>query len=161
MSTLAWSDKLSNQLEPMDQTHREFIEMYNTMAAALAQGSAEQLLAAMDAFIDHTEAHFAMENRWMAAVGFPGCHKGEHDRVMQVLLDVRRRTLDGDTFLCRRLIEELPAWFEGHVNGMDAALAYYLGSIGFDVNAEVAGEAGCGTAACSCSTAENVALAAH
>ena len=160
MSTLAWSDKLSDQLEPMDQTHREFIELYNALAQALAQGTADTLLAAMDAFIDHTEAHFAMENRWMEAVGFPGCHTGEHDRVMQVLLDVRRRTVDGDTFLCRRLIEELPAWFEGHVNGMDAALAYYLGSIGFDVNAETPAEATCNTAACSCSTAENAAALA-
>lgn len=160
MPLIAWSDKLSNQLEPMDQTHREFIELYNAMAEALAQGTADTLLAAMDAFIDHTEAHFAMENRWMAAVGFPGCHKGEHDRVMQVLLDVRRRTFEGDTFFCRRLIEELPAWFEGHVNGMDAALAYYLNSIGFDVHAETPATA-CNAAACSCSSAENLAAAAH
>ena len=34
--------------------------------------------------------------------------------------------------LGRRLIEELPAWFENHVNGMDAALAFHLDSIGFD-----------------------------
>ena len=36
------------------------------------------------------------------------------------------------TGLGRRLIEELPAWFENHVNGMDAALAFHLDSIGFD-----------------------------
>ena len=28
--------------------------------------------------------------------------------------------------LGRRLVEELPGWFENHATGMDAALAYYL-----------------------------------
>lgn len=49
------------------------------------------------------------------------------------MLDIRGRAERGDLFLARRLIEELPAWFENHVNGMDAALAFHLASIGFDV----------------------------
>lgn len=68
----------------------------------------------------------------MAAVDFPGCHRGEHDRVLAVMHDIRKRVEKGDLFLGRRLIEELPAWFENHVNGMDAALAFHLDSIGFD-----------------------------
>lgn len=128
MSGLVWSDALANELAPMDETHREFVDCYNAVASA----TADQLLPAFDALIAHTEAHFGLENRWMEAVDFPGCHRAEHDRVLAVMHDIRRRVAAGDTFFCKRLVEELPAWFRNHVDGMDAALAFHLQSIGFD-----------------------------
>ncbi|HNQ75604.1 MAG TPA: cation-binding hemerythrin HHE, partial [Pseudothauera hydrothermalis] len=74
-------------------------------------------------------AHFDQENRWMEKVNFPGCHRAEHDRVLAVMRDVRDRAAKGDLFLGRRLVEELPAWLDNHVNGMDAALAFHLQTI--------------------------------
>ena len=47
----------------------------------------------------------------------------------------RKRVLSGDLFFAKRLVEELPAWFDNHVNGMDAALAFHLNSVGYDVDA--------------------------
>lgn len=129
MPALEWDARFENGLERMDATHREFVDLYNRLAAA----PAEQFLAALDAFIEHTEAHFAQENRWMEAVDFPGCHRAEHERVLAVLHDIRQRAARGDLFLGRRLVEELPAWFDNHTNGMDAALAFHLNSVGFDV----------------------------
>ena len=128
MGLMQWSDSLELGLAPMDQTHREFIECYNAMASA----PSEQLLERMDAFIAHTIEHFEQENQWMAIVGFPGCHKAEHDRVLAVMHEVRKRVVDGDLFLGKRLIEELPAWFENHAGSMDAALVQYLQAVGFD-----------------------------
>lgn len=128
MPSLTWNDALANDLAPMDQTHREFVDCYNAVASA----APEDFLPAFDRLLEHTVAHFELENGWMAAVDFPGCHRGEHDRVLAVMRDIRQRVEKGDMFLGRRLIEELPAWFENHVNGMDAALAFHLNSIGFD-----------------------------
>ena len=128
MSTLEWTDKLALGLGPMDDTHREFVEDYNRLLAL----SGDALLAEMDVFIAHTLAHFEQENRWMELVGFPPCHKGEHDRVLAVVGDVRKRMERGDVALGRQLIQELPLWFDNHVASMDAALAAYLESIGFD-----------------------------
>lgn len=130
MPSLSWNDALANNLAPMDETHREFVECYNAVASAVP----EDFLAAFDRLIAHTVSHFDLENGWMAAVDFPGCHRAEHDRVLAVMHDIRKRVERGDMFLGRRLIEELPAWFENHVNGMDAALAFHLASIGFDVD---------------------------
>lgn len=129
MSKLQWSESLVLGLAPMDATHGEFVEVYNAMAGAAPQ----DFLAKLDAFIAHCEAHFDQENRWMAAVDFPGCHKGEHDRALAVMYDVRKRVVAGDAFLGRRLVEELPAWFENHAMGMDAALVFHLDSIGYNV----------------------------
>lgn len=133
MAQMQWVEQFELGLDKMDDTHREFVTLYNEVAAA----APEQFLARLDAFISHTQAHFDQENRWMEQVGFPGCHRAEHDRVLVVMRDVRDRVARGDGFLGRRLMEELPAWFDGHVNGMDAALAFHLDSIGFDVHTGV------------------------
>ena len=104
-------------------------------ANVAANAAPEDFLAALDALIEHAKSHFDLENGWMEAVDFPGCHRAEHDRVLAVMADIRKRVERGDHFLGRRLMEELPAWFVNHVNGMDAALAFHLATIGFDVDA--------------------------
>ncbi len=152
MPEMAWTAQLETGLAPMDATHQEFVVLYNALAAA----APEALLDALDAFIAHTEAHFDQENRWMEAVNFPGCHRAEHDRVLAVVRDVRRRLAAGDTVLARRLIEELPPWFESHAGGMDTALAFHLNSIGFDFETGTAPEGRCGDAnggSCTCTGA--------
>lgn len=128
MSSLQWNESLELGAGPMDATHREFVTLYD----ALAQARPDAMGDALDAFVAHVEAHFGQENDWMVAVDFPDCHRAEHDRVLAVLRDVRRRVARGDFFLARQLIAELPGWFEQHVRGMDATLAAHLLSIGFD-----------------------------
>ena len=128
MAAMEWTEKLTLGLGPMDQTHVEFVDAYNRLLSL----SGAELLAAMDDFIVHTVEHFDQENRWMELIGFPGCHKAEHDRVLAVCRDVRKRMERGDTALGRQLIQELPVWFDNHVATMDSALASYIQSIGFD-----------------------------
>lgn len=150
MAAIEWDARFENGLERMDRTHREFVDLYN----ALASASAEDFLPALDAFAQHTEEHFAQENRWMEAVDFPGCHRAEHERVLAVLRDIRTRVARGDLFLGRRLVEELPAWFDNHTNGMDAALAFHLNTVGYDVERGEfrAGAAPAAVSACAGST---------
>ncbi len=160
MPSLQWTETLENGLARMDDTHREFVDLYN----AVAEASEEGFLAAYDAFVAHTEAHFAQENRWMEAVDFPGCHRAEHERVLVVLHDIRKRVASGDVFFAKRLVQELPAWFDNHTNGMDAALAFHLNSVGYDVDTgkfaanEDAGAASSGGCACATLTAESKAV---
>ena len=152
MPQMEWTESLVLGLAPMDLTHQEFVQIYNELAAA----PVEDFLPRLDAFIAHCESHFEQENRWMAAVNFPGCHKGEHDRVMAVMYDVRKRAAAGDLFFGKRLVEELPAWFENHAGSMDAALAFHLESIGFDTDTgqiKLAPDSGCGDgrkSGCAC-----------
>lgn len=146
-----WLDDYELELAPMDQTHHEFVEIFNR----LAQADAATRLQRLDEFIAHTEEHFGQENRWMEAVNFPGCHRAEHDRVLAVLREVRARVVAGDGFFLGRLIEELPAWFGHHASGMDAALAFTLKSVGFDFATQSVPAAadGCGPKAGSCACA--------
>jgi hemerythrin len=123
--TWGWSERLSLKHQLMDATHQEFV----TLCAALAQSEEQSpFIDRLDALIEHSIEHFEQENRWMRDAGFPpaACHQGEHDAVLQVMQEVRRRFVEGERDLGERLAEELPLWFEHHVDTMDNMLAQYL-----------------------------------
>jgi hemerythrin-like metal-binding protein len=108
----------------MDLTHHEFVDLVNALAAA----TEADLLARLDEFLAHTDAHFAQELRWMKSSGFPPihCHDGEHTRVLDVAQEVRERVVAGDLEMARVLAREMPDWFRDHASTMDAALAQWL-----------------------------------
>jgi len=121
-----WSERLSLSYEPMDDTHKEFVEL----CAALSEDNPATFLARLDALIVHSIAHFEQENQWMAEAAFPpaGCHRQEHEAVLEVMQEVRRRVELGEADLATRLAEELPLWFEHHVDTMDNMLARFMAS---------------------------------
>lgn len=123
-----WSDRLSLRYEPMDATHREFV----ACCVALRDAGPSQFIAKLDELIEHSVAHFEQENIWMERYQFPplSCHKQEHDAVLDIMREVRRRVLDGESDLGGKLAQEIPYWFEQHVDSMDAMLAQFLSRLG-------------------------------
>jgi hemerythrin-like metal-binding protein len=126
---LAWSDQLAIGQAVMDDTHREFVEQLNRVGEAADSA----VLAALDDFIAHSEAHFGQEEAWMDAIAFPprGCHRGEHEKVLETVREVRKRVEAGDARLGRTLAEALAEWFPQHALSMDAVLAMYMTEIGY------------------------------
>lgn len=116
--------------EPVtDAMHTEFMRLL-----ALTRDAADTtLVAALDAWIAHTQEHFAQEERWMEAMEFGPrhCHAGQHHNVLQVAVRVRAEVVDHGRFdLARGLIAELPDWFAHHVRTMDAMLIGHMLEIG-------------------------------
>jgi hemerythrin len=124
MTVLTWSDALAVGHGAMDDTHHEFVEHLNRVATA----PDAELLARLDQFIAHTEAHFAQEEAWMAASDFPAsaCHLGDHQNVLEVSREVRRRVVAGELQYARTLAQALAEWFPLHAGSMDAVLALFL-----------------------------------
>lgn len=140
MPVIEWSALYTLGVPEMDKTHEEFVHHLN----AIADGPDAELLQRFDALIAHTAEHFARENRWMQELGFPAdhCHIGEHARALLVIQAVRKRVAEaGDIALGRRLVGELPQWFDNHASTMDSALAHYLKEGG--VPAEDRSSCGC------------------
>ena len=111
MPVIEWSEALQLGDAATDANHAEFCALLNTVADA----SDADFIAALDAFIAHTEIHFGEENTWMDAAEFPPrhCHRGEHEME-----------------LGRRLVAELPEWFAQHVDVMDRMMTTYLTQMG-------------------------------
>ena len=107
---------------PMDEVHREFHDLLLALQQPGDEG--EKLLA----LHEHLLRHCSQEERWMRESSFPACecHQREHEMLLEVVAEVRRRFDAGDSEIVARLSEELPQWFEVHANSMDAALAVHL-----------------------------------
>ena len=119
-----WEDRYLLGYAPMDETHREFVELVN----ALLTVDAAALPAALDAFAAHAEAHFAQENDWMVAEDFPprDCHIDEHAKVRASVLEVREELAAGNTEIVRELAIALKEWFPAHADYMDSALSTWM-----------------------------------
>ena len=129
--TLTWSDDLVMNMDKMDQTHREFVDLL----AATELAPDDQIIASFKTLIAHTDEHFSGENQWMQDVSFGpgGCHTDEHDMILKVMHEaLRRGEQDGNFKLVRQLTGELAVWFDGHAKSMDAVLAMFLKEVAYD-----------------------------
>jgi len=159
MSTLAWTDSLALNQPTLDHTHQEFVELLNAYGAALDGG--EDALPALRELLAHTEAHFAMEEDWMARCGFEAqnCHASQHAMVLNVMREVVRYAVElGDREPMAIVRHELSQWFPAHAEMMDAALVFTMEQRGFDpatgecrmpvAEAEAASGHSCGSGSC-------------
>ena len=60
-ASLQWSDALALELDFMDDTHKEFVDLL----AQTETAEDADLLQRFTALIDHTDDHFGREDRWM------------------------------------------------------------------------------------------------
>ena len=157
MTTLAWTDSLVLKQPKLDGVHEEFVGLLNAFGAALDAG--DDALPAYDALLAHTEAHFAMEEDWMARCGFDpqNCHASQHKMVLNVMREALRYAKElNDREPLKILRTELAGWFPQHAEMMDAALVFTMEQLGFDPETgERRGEAvaaaashGCGSGSC-------------
>ncbi|MGQ3052768.1 MAG: hemerythrin domain-containing protein [Roseateles sp.] len=133
MSTLAWTDKLALNQPTLDTTHQEFVDLLNAFGEALDGGG--DALPAYQALLAHTEAHFAMEEDWMARCGFEpqNCHASQHAMVLNVMGEALRYANElNDREPLNILRTELAGWFPQHAEMMDAALVFTMEQRGFD-----------------------------
>lgn len=130
---MEWKAHYVLGIDPMDATHREFVDL----VAAMSQVGDDAAIPLLERFIAHSEAHFEQEARWMEASGFPPihCHVDEHQRVIAALHDVLNTARRGDPGLTRVIAREMAAWFENHAATMDTALALHLKRVRFDIEA--------------------------
>jgi len=120
----SWSDEFLLGYGPMDDIHREFVELVHAMRIV----GDEVFPALLDRFAVHAERHFGEEAAWMSAGDFPArdCHIEEHEKVMASVREVQQMVAVGNIEVGRRLAAALEEWFPGHVAYMDSALAQWM-----------------------------------
>jgi len=122
---LSWTDAFLVGFPPMDDTHREFVDI----VGAMLQAEDDALLDHLKALITHSEHHFSQEEAWMQKTAFPAteCHTNEHASVLGSMREVATYLEEGGTpSEARRLAVELSRWFPGHTDYLDASLAQWV-----------------------------------
>lgn len=123
-AAFAWTDAYLLGYGPMDDTHREFVQI----VSAMLQADDASFTSHFKAFALHAERHFGEEKQWMESSEFPAreCHIDEHTAVMKSVREVEVVLDQGDIDAGRSLARALADWFPGHADYMDAALSHWM-----------------------------------
>ena len=121
-------DPLKHKLnfDDMDETHKEFIDIYNS----LKNNDAISYKNVMLKLFEHTKVHFCAEEENMNQYNYP--RKKEHiDEHAKVLAEMEYFIQKADTKMGQMLLksyykEKLPDWFNLHLLSMDSDLASFL-----------------------------------
>lgn len=121
---MEWTDDYLLGYPPLDDTHREFVDVVRALIAAPDDRVADCLAA----FARHAESHFGKERAWMAETEFPAaeCHNDEHEAVLKSVREVQAIVAAGDVSPARSLAQALVDWFPGHADYLDSALAAWI-----------------------------------
>jgi hemerythrin-like metal-binding protein len=124
MNKVQWSDALLLGFEPMDQVHRDFVDLL----AAAQNADDTRLPAAWQAVVAHTEDHFGREDEWMRRTHFSSAenHILQHRVVLNLLRDGIGMARAGELDRVREMAGELAGWFAKHTQSLDAALALHM-----------------------------------
>jgi hemerythrin len=130
--TLRLTSELTSGFEEIDGQHRILLQR---MDAAAVAARADDVAATKDALTrlgDYLMAHFAAEESFMAASGYPerGRHKSAHDLFMQDFVQLTRELeLTGLSVPAVQWIStRVPEWIKFHIQVNDIPLGRFLAS---------------------------------
>jgi hemerythrin-like metal-binding protein len=117
-------EELTLGIETMDETHAEFLQRLSLLKAA----SDSNFVEGFSALVEHTEAHFAMEEEMMRSLGFYGLqeHRDEHETLLSemryFLQKARKLPPFGRSYIDDYAYEK----FRRHIINIDSQLAMFL-----------------------------------
>lgn len=129
MSLLRWKDEYLTHVEEIDVQHRRLFDLINGIYDLIRVGrGAEGITEALTEVIEFTQFHFATEEKFMGETGFPQSigHKGEHERLMEQIRELRRSVRDGRVVMSMNEMYFLKDWLLVHFQGPDRGLASHL-----------------------------------
>lgn len=118
--------------QAIDETHEVLFELIARLGRETA--SAKEIIAAIDALAEETEAHFLEEEGLMRRLGYPeiDAHMDAHDAFRQSLRNLRAAYGDGpkadgrDDVDTLALADTLRDWLAEHFLALDSPFLAYL-----------------------------------
>lgn len=114
----------------MNTVHCEELTLVAGLVKMLEeQAETDKIDAHMTAWVEHTEAHFAREERLMQEYNFFAypMHQGEHEQALGQLREARRRWLEKhERNALNVYILQWRGWLQQHISTMDFVTAHYL-----------------------------------
>lgn len=138
MNEVKWTDDLSVGVGLIDEQHKALIGHLNDLTKAVEQQQGPREVSATLGFlIDYTDHHFSMEERNMAAHGYPGfaAHKAKHDEFKAILDKMETEFVeDGPTPILAESIDTLLMnWLLKHIRKVDVEFGAFLKRKGISI----------------------------
>ena len=130
---ISWRDGMATGDPKIDEDHKKFITLINTMDAISSQGQYSLLGPLLEKLGDFSERHFSREETLMASVGFPEleAHKALHQQVAKKVRLIAEKFLGASTppeqrQICTILLATLNEFFIGHILKEDIKIKPFL-----------------------------------
>lgn len=136
---LMWTQMLSVGIKSFDEDHRRLIHIVNELHAATkyldADGNveAEEIEIALHRLENYVKYHCLSEEKLMAKTRYPGyeAHKKEHDKLVDMLVDMNRRFKGSVSARdAEEIMEAMHEWVANHINVVDKGYTDFLNKAG-------------------------------
>lgn len=136
---MQWDESLSIGVPLIDGQHKEWVQRFNDVAAAVQSGQApNRIMETLDFLSEYTQFHFEAEERCMADHHYPELdeHKQRHQELRQTL---KQLEVDFDEegvapTLARAIDTLLSKWLVRHIREVDQRLGTFLKERGIVVS---------------------------
>jgi hemerythrin len=118
MHHISWKDRYNIGYKEIDDQHRGLVGLLNELAEFQNQEvTSEQLADIFHRLCQYALTHFATEERYMAAAGYPGLatHQAEHASFIQDLLGLNQSYEPGDPRLVEATFTFVKEWYLRHI----------------------------------------------
>ncbi len=126
MTLITWTqEKFGTQIEQHDNEHKYLFNLLNALHQQVMAGLRPAIGKALDSLIEYVATHFASEERNMAAAGYADLqdHKHEHDKLVQLCVDLQSRFHAGEIEISEQTTEFLRDWLIDHIPRVDTCYA--------------------------------------
>jgi hemerythrin len=130
MANIAWSEKYSCGIRPIDDDHKSLFEVVDRLDKQLKdEQHPTSITATIDSLMLYAGEHFEREERFMRSAHFPGYreHKGEHDAFKNMVLGLRTLFVDEPSQIDpARVLSYLLTWLQQHILKQDMEYIPYV-----------------------------------
>ena len=117
-----WSPEYSVNIKTIDDQHQELVRILNHLFIAVSKREGDKVIAGiLDALMDYTKTHFALEERLMQQAKYSDleAHKLEHKKLIEELDRLCKKHLMEEKPIYFEMLAFLKSWLKGHIQGVD------------------------------------------
>lgn len=130
MAYFEWADDMViDQGGPIDQDHRQLVDLVNTLHTATTDGRGQEVVAKiLDELIRYTGEHLQREEHLMGSLHFPNLvrHKEGHDKFMAKIRDLKKLYDGGSITVASQLSTVLRDWLSLHIRRNDKEILAFV-----------------------------------
>ena len=119
---IEWDNTMSVGIWKMDQQHKRWVEIINTLSECIAQNrSCECIKEALSHTYDYTQTHFSDEENLLLKNHYPDlhAHREEHTNFIMKLDNLKQPLQSHEFGMALDLMGELCNWLIHHIKGCD------------------------------------------
>lgn len=124
MSLITWTkEQFGTDVSSHDLEHQNIFKLLNTLHDTVAAADRNAVSKHLDALIGYVAEHFGAEEQNMVKSGYPALakHKEEHDKLVQVCLDLQKKFRAGQAEVTQQTTAFLKDWLVNHIPIIDRA----------------------------------------